>query len=154
MKPLKPPRMVLVGLGVDDTTERMVGYMASGGMDISLLTFYGFVNTDGKTLLTRNVEVDSDRIAVNQGPRSRHRNRRAQFESKVQTLPEDMRSVLDAADRMFRSQSVRIPYRTFYSTNKLQLRFFRGVRNTVGAMEQGRNAEWCCLLKLLRAKVV
>ena len=107
LEALKPPRMVLVGLGVDDTTERMVGYMASGGMDISLLTFYGLVNTDGKTLLTRNVEVDSDRIAVNQGPRSRHRNRRAQFESKVQTLPEDMRSVLDAADRMFRSQSVR-----------------------------------------------
>ena len=107
LEALKPPRMVLVGLGVDDTTERMVGYMASGGMDISLLTFYGFVNTEGKTLLARNIEVDSDRIAVNQGPRSRHRNRRAQFESKVQTLPEDVRSILDAADHMFRSQSVR-----------------------------------------------
>ena len=107
LEALKPPRMVLVGLGVDDTTERMVNYMASGGMDISLLTFYGFVNTDGKTLLARNVEVDSDRITVTQGPRSRHRNRRAQFERNFQTLPEDVQSALDAVHRMFRSQNVR-----------------------------------------------
>ena len=53
---LMPPRMVLVGLGVDNTTERMVNYMASIGMNISLLTFYGFVQ-EGKTLLARHVEV-------------------------------------------------------------------------------------------------
>ena len=35
---LKPPRMVLVGLGVDGTTERMVKYLAKGGTNISLLT--------------------------------------------------------------------------------------------------------------------
>ena len=54
---LMPPRMVLVGLGVDDTTERMVDYLASGGTNISLLTFYGFVQ-EGKTLLARHVEVE------------------------------------------------------------------------------------------------
>ena len=53
---LKPPRMVLVGLGVDGTTERMVKYLAKGGTNISLLTLYGFVQ-EGKTLLARHVEV-------------------------------------------------------------------------------------------------
>ena len=57
LESLMPPRMVLVGLGVDDTTERMVNYMASIGLDISLLTFHGFVQ-EGKTLLARNVEVE------------------------------------------------------------------------------------------------
>ena len=57
LEALMPPRMVLVGLGVDDTTERMVNYMANGGMDISLLTFHGFAQ-EGKTLLTRHVEVE------------------------------------------------------------------------------------------------
>ena len=52
---LKPPRMVLVGMGVDDATERMVDYLASSGTNISLLTFYGFVQR-GKTLLARHVE--------------------------------------------------------------------------------------------------
>ena len=53
---LKPPRMVLVGLGVDGTTERMVKYLAKGGTNISLLTLYGFVQ-EGKTLLARHVEL-------------------------------------------------------------------------------------------------
>lgn len=105
---LMPPRMVLVGLGVDDTTERMVQYMASSGMDISLLTFHGFINSDRRTLLTRNVEVDSDRINVNQGPRSRHRNRRARFEERVKGLPTDTRDVFDAAERMLKAQYRRL----------------------------------------------
>ena len=102
---LKPPRMVLVGLGVDGTTERMVNYMANGGMPISLLTFYGFVNNDGKTLLARNLETDSERIMANQGPRSRPRNRQAQFEMRVmETLSQEMKNALDEIERMFRSQ--------------------------------------------------
>ena len=56
---LKPPRMVLVGLGVDDTTERMVDYLTKGGTNISLLTFYGFVE-EGRTLLARHVEVEAN----------------------------------------------------------------------------------------------
>lgn len=108
LESLKPPRMILVGLGVDDTTERMVQYMASSGMDISLLTFHGFINSDGRKLLTRNVEVDSDRITVSQGPRSRHRNRKARFEERVQALPTDTRDVFDAAERMLKAQYGRL----------------------------------------------
>ena len=32
---LMPPRMILVGLGVDEKTDRMVEFMASSGMEIS-----------------------------------------------------------------------------------------------------------------------
>ena len=58
LESLKPLRMFLVGLGVDDTTERMVRFLAeNSGMDISLLTFHGF-RYDGKTILAKRVEVE------------------------------------------------------------------------------------------------
>ena len=56
---LLPLRAFLVGLGVDDRTERMVNFLADKGMDITLLTFYG-VKQDGKTLLARQVRVQGD----------------------------------------------------------------------------------------------
>lgn len=56
---LLPLRAFLVGLGVDDRTERMVNFLADKGMDITLLTFYGF-KQDGKTLLARQVRVQGD----------------------------------------------------------------------------------------------
>ena len=55
---LRPLRLFLIGLGVDDRTERMVRFLAeNSGMDISLLTFHGF-EYDGKTLLAKQVEVE------------------------------------------------------------------------------------------------
>jgi len=50
------PRMVLVGLGVDERAKRMVEFLATADVDISLITFYGF-RQDGQTLLARQVEV-------------------------------------------------------------------------------------------------
>ena len=99
---LTPPRIVLVGLGVDDTTERMVKYMADSGMDISLLTFYGFVNIGGKTLLARNVEVTASDITPRRQPSNSAAERRRIFEERVANL-----GVLDtfyAARDMFREQ--------------------------------------------------
>ena len=59
LEALKPIRMFLIGLGVDDTTERMVRFLSENtGMDISLLTFHGFLH-DGKTILAKRVEVES-----------------------------------------------------------------------------------------------
>ena len=52
---LRPIRMVLVGLGADARTHRMVEYLAQREVDISLLTFYGYKCGD-KTLLARLVE--------------------------------------------------------------------------------------------------
>ena len=103
---LMPPRMVLVGLGVDDTTERMVNYMVSIGMDISLLTFHGFIGSDGNTLLARNVEVDRADTAVSipRRARSRARGNRTGFLEHAQSLSLDARGVLDGVERMVRDQ--------------------------------------------------
>lgn len=53
-----PPRIVLVGLEVDECAKRMVGFLANCELDISLITFHGF-KYDGETLLARQVEVES-----------------------------------------------------------------------------------------------
>jgi hypothetical protein len=52
------PRLVLVGLGVDDRTRRMVSFLADGDIDISLVTLHGFKQGQG-TLLARQVEVEA-----------------------------------------------------------------------------------------------
>jgi hypothetical protein len=52
------PRVMLVGLGVDDRAKRMVEFLARCELDISLVTFHGFIQ-GGKTLLARQVEVQS-----------------------------------------------------------------------------------------------
>ena len=57
LEDLLPLRLFLVGLGVDDRTERMVSFLANKGVDISLLTFYGF-EQDGNTLLARQMPVE------------------------------------------------------------------------------------------------
>ena len=57
--PLKPIQIVLVGLGVDEGTERMVRYLAQGGTPIALLTFHGFTH-GSQTLLARQVEVSPE----------------------------------------------------------------------------------------------
>lgn len=69
---LLPLRIFLVGLGVDDTTERMVNFLAGIGMDISLLTFQGFVQ-DGKMMLARQMRVAADDDAVSTQPQPRKR---------------------------------------------------------------------------------
>ncbi len=69
---LQPPRLVLVGLGTDERAERMARFLSASGLDISVLTFYGFKQSNsaeppcehcgqgGETLLARQVEVDHE----------------------------------------------------------------------------------------------
>ncbi len=52
------PRIVLVGLGVDERAKRMVAFLAKSELDISLITFQGF-KQGGEVLLARQVEVQS-----------------------------------------------------------------------------------------------
>ena len=101
---LTPPRMVLVGLGADDTTERMVNYMAASGMDISLLTFYGFSNVDGKMLLTRHVEVSAtdSQSRVRLSGKTSAPERRRLFDEHATEL--DVKELLDASRGMFLEQ--------------------------------------------------
>ncbi len=56
---LRPTRMVLVGLGVDTKATRMVEFLAERGVDISLLTFHGYLYK-GRTLLARQEERAAD----------------------------------------------------------------------------------------------
>ena len=60
---LLPPRMVLVGLGVDPVAERMARFISAGPVDISIATFHGF-QRDGKRLLARQLEVEPERNPV------------------------------------------------------------------------------------------
>ena len=62
MSALRPVRMFLVGLGVDERTNRMVRFLARSGVDVSLLTFHGYTH-DGKTLLARQVRVEPEEAA-------------------------------------------------------------------------------------------
>lgn len=50
------PRIMLVGLGVDERAKRMVAFLAQCELDISLITFHGF-KQGAETLLARQVEV-------------------------------------------------------------------------------------------------
>jgi len=60
-KPLEDyprPRLVLVGLGADERTRRMVEYLSTGEFDVSLITFHAF-ESEGALLLARQVEVEA-----------------------------------------------------------------------------------------------
>ncbi|MYK89169.1 MAG: DUF91 domain-containing protein [Acidobacteria bacterium] len=59
---LLPPRLLLVGLGVDTRAERMARFLSERGVDMSVLTFFGFRHRD-ETLLARQVEVERDGTA-------------------------------------------------------------------------------------------
>jgi len=56
---LKPIRLFLIGLGADDATSRMVEYLTKRSVDISLLTFHGFVH-DGKTFLAKQIQTSDE----------------------------------------------------------------------------------------------
>lgn len=63
---LLPPRMVLIGLGVDEAAERMARFVSAGNVDLSVITFHGF-QRDGETLLARQMDVSP----ADEGPEPR-----------------------------------------------------------------------------------
>ena len=103
---LKPVRMVLVGLGVDERTTRMVRFLAKG-VDIALLTFHGY-SYNGSTLLARQVQVEvgSEPEPARQ-PRQRlgRRRRRELLEQRIDAHTEnwpEARKLWDAVLEIFR----------------------------------------------------
>ena len=54
---LLPPRMLLVGIGVDPAAERMARFISGGPVDLSMVTFHGFIRGDER-LLARQLEVE------------------------------------------------------------------------------------------------
>lgn len=63
------PRLILVGLGADERTRRMVSFLANSDLDVSLITFYGF-KRDGKVLLARQLEVEAKPQATSSGQKA------------------------------------------------------------------------------------
>ena len=59
LQQLLPPRMVLVGLGIDETALRIARFINDGPHDIEVVTFYGFRDGEG-TLLARQLPVQRD----------------------------------------------------------------------------------------------
>ena len=75
---MRPLRVYLVGLGVDDRTERMVKFLANnGGLDIALLTFHGFRH-EGRTLLARQIRVEGGSPS-DEPPKTRRVDREANW---------------------------------------------------------------------------
>lgn len=66
---LLPPRMVLIGLGVDPALERMATFISRGPVDVSVVTFHGFLFGGGQ-LLARQMEVQPGKSE----PEQRHRS--------------------------------------------------------------------------------
>ena len=78
---LLPPRMVLIGLGIDPAAERMARFTSGGPVDMSVVTFHGFMR-GGERLLARQLEVEP-------GRREReYRRRAATVDEKRQALRE------------------------------------------------------------------
>jgi hypothetical protein len=150
---LKPVRMVLVGLGVDERTTRMVRFLAAGGMDFSLLTFHGF-NYNGSTFLARQVQVEAAG-ELQETTRSRgrlgRRKRRELLDNHVQEHAkqwEDAQDLWNSVLEMFREnfQSLlEIPGAGASNWSKHQLRLrSQSARGTVATMQLGplRNHDW------------
>jgi hypothetical protein len=71
------PRIVLVGLGVDERAKRMVTFLAHSELDISLITFQGFEQGE-EILFARQVEVQS-RSESESGDKSKTRANQAKL---------------------------------------------------------------------------
>ena len=99
LESLRPIRTVLVGLGVDDTTERMVNFLAkNGGMNISLLTFHGFTH-ENKTFLARQSRVERS------GRRPRRVDREANREGLLERAGQwGITELFEEANDIFRKQ--------------------------------------------------
>ncbi|MDE0373249.1 MAG: endonuclease NucS [Rhodospirillales bacterium] len=76
---LRPVRIVLVGLGVDDSARRMADWLAAKGAEIDLLTFLGYRYGD-RLLLAR--QLTSSDEARKQDKQERNASRRAVAQAK------------------------------------------------------------------------
>ena len=143
---LKPVQMVLVGLGVDERTNRMARFLAAGGMDFSLLTFQGY-NYKGGTLLARQVQVEAvaDPVAARQRrPRPGRAERRALLEQRIDQhtgqYPE-ARELWEAVLQMFRANFPRVTEvanrgASDWANHRLDMRL-TGSRGAVAAIQLG-----------------
>ena len=94
---LRPTRMVLVGLGVDEQAKRIVEYMADNELDISLLTFHRFQD-DESVLLARQVEVE-----IKHQDTSIERRKEIMLQRKIQEYGEEFERLWDEVSKSLNS---------------------------------------------------
>ena len=101
---LRPVRMVLVGLGMDLSAHRIVAYLAEKDIDISLLTFHGYLHGESM-LLAKQVQTAEGPHAprLNQ-PSASDLNRKAS-EYGVAEVWQDARTSLDYSNRTYYTKS-------------------------------------------------
>ena len=74
---LLPPRMVLIGLGVDPAVERMARFISGGSVEVSVVTFHYFMR-GGDRLLARQMEVEPGQRLPVKRPRPANADERHQ----------------------------------------------------------------------------
>ena len=80
---LKPVQMVLVGLGIDDNATRMVDFLARQGVQITLLTFYGY-SYEGKTFLAKQVQIEPVQMGISKISLTRQERRQAREKAAIE----------------------------------------------------------------------
>ena len=80
---IEEPRMILVGLGVDDRALRIVEFLSSSSVDIQLLTFQAF-RAGSQTFLARQVETTRSMSSGDPAAQSKEGNRRILLEKAEQ----------------------------------------------------------------------
>lgn len=101
---LRPVRMVLVGLGMDKSAQRIVACLAEKGIDISLLTFHGYLHGESM-LLAKQVQTIEDPHAPRRNqPSAGDLNRKAS-EYEVAELWQDARDLLNYSSRTYYTKS-------------------------------------------------
>ncbi len=78
LESLRPIRIVLVGLGADESARRMADWLAAKGAEIDLLTFFGF-RCGGRTLFARQLD-SGDEVRKQERP-DQTANRRAKTQA-------------------------------------------------------------------------
>ena len=101
---IRPIRMVLVGLGIDESAHRMVAYLAGRDIDIRLLTFHGYTLGDN-LLLARQVRTAEDARASPDGRPSASTLNRKASDLGVAEIWQDAKASLDYGIGKYYTQS-------------------------------------------------
>jgi hypothetical protein len=93
------PKMVLVGLGVNDRARRMVEFLANGNIEMSLITFQAF-NDNDKMFLARQIKVA--RNPIPQSTRASKATNLQKLLRKIKTC--GVESYFERASALFRAE--------------------------------------------------
>lgn len=125
---LSPVKMVLVGLGADARATQMVDFLATRGVDISLLTFHGYEH-EGKTFLAKQIRVEQDLTEEFRGGKESREERRRRRRRAVAEFAENhgVSDIFDEAVKRFSALDSRYTLHTrrdgyaFYAARSLML---------------------------------